>query len=394
MRDRTVLPKNSSRRDFLRTSLLAGTGAALVSSAAGESRASEEPALIVRNSRPIDVETPVEVFDRFQTPNRLFFVRSHFGAPAVGLTRTWTLSIGGGVKTSRTFTIADLNALESVKIPAVLQCAGNGRSLFSPTIPGVGWEKGAVGNAEWSGVRLGDLLRTVGIEPRMSHVHLHGADGPPAPKTPAYLRSLPLDRAMHSSTIICTHMNGERLPVLHGGPLRLVVPGWAGNHWIKWLRSIVVAKDEAPGFYMQTGYKIPIRQYPPGVDPKPSDLRPVTQLNIKSLIAHPSVGATLDRGRVEVRGVAWTGGDATVAKVEVSVAKPGALDSWASAAFDAPAVPYAWRLWRFGFDGSQGPIAIKSRATDSTGNAQPEVTPWNKSGYLWNGYDHVACEVR
>ena len=195
---------------------------------------------------PLDAETPVSVFEEEITPNRLFFVRSHFGAPAVGLTDRWTLAVEGGVATPLALSLEDLSKYEQVKIPAVLQCSGNGRSLYKPTVPGVGWGKGAVGNAEWEGVRMAEVLERAGIKPGMAHVHLHGADGPPMPKTPAYLRSIPLDRATAASTLLVTRMNGEPLPILHGGPIRLAVPGWSGNHWIKWLRRLVDCARRGP----------------------------------------------------------------------------------------------------------------------------------------------------
>ena len=346
------------------------------------------PDLIVRSSYPLDAETPVEVFDRFLTPNRLFFVRSHFGPPAIGLS-PWRLEVDGLVDRALSMGLDDLKGFEQVTMPAVLQCSGNGRAYFEPKIPGVGWEKGAVGNAEWSGVRLVDVLEKAGIQADAAHVQLHGADTPPNPKTPAFFRSIPLARAIDRSTILATTMNGEPLPNLHGGPIRLVVPGWAGNHWIKWLRKVTVAKDEAPGFYMQTGYKMPKVPTAPGVDLKPTDLKSVTTLNVKSLIARPTDGAVLTAGRVEVKGVAWTG-DGVVERVEVST-----LDGvWSPATLIGDPRSGTWRSWTFAWDAKPGRYSLKVRAVDSKGETQPEVSPWNRSGYLWNGIDRVSCEVR
>ena len=376
-----------TRRDVLRRSIALVASGLLVPRAA--SGWAEEPRLVVRNRWPLDAETPPEALGREFTPNRLFYVRSHFGAPAVGLTERWTLGVGGGVARPMTLTLDDLARLEQVTIPAVLQCSGNGRAFYAPTVPGAAWGRGAVGNAEWTGVRLAEVLDRAGVAPGMGHVHLHGADGPPMPKTPAYLRSIPLDRARAASTLLVTRMNGEPLPILHGGPIRLAVPGWFGNHWIKWLRTIVVAADEAPGPYMRTSYKMPIRPMPPGVDPKPEEMATITAMNVKSLIAGPSAGSVLNPGPNEIRGVAWTGGEAVVTKVEVS-----AGGAWLGAALEGPARPYAWRRWRLALDLAPGPLTILARATDSSGATQPAASPWNKSGYLWNGYDRVACEVR
>lgn len=376
----------TGRREFLRAGLLGALGTSRLTWARDEPLP-RDPNLIVRNPRPLDAESPVEVFDQWLTPNRLFFVRSHFGAPAVGL-HPWTLAIAGAVARPATLSLEDLKRFEHVTLPAVLQCSGNGRAFFSPTVPGVGWERGAVGNAEWAGLRLKDLLESVGVEPKAAHVHLLGADAPPSPKTPTFLRSIPMERALDPRTLIATHMNREPLPLLHGGPMRLVVPGWSGNHWIKWLRRITLSAEEAPGFYMQTGYKMPKLPVPTGVNPKPSDLVSVTTLNVKSLFAWPDRNARILQGDQNVRGVAWTG-TGRVTKVEVAVNN----GRWEPANLVGPDHEASWRQWSFRWHPTPGRYTLRVRATDSSGASQPDVTPWNKSGYLWNGIDQVTCEV-
>jgi DMSO/TMAO reductase YedYZ molybdopterin-dependent catalytic subunit len=382
-----------TRREMLRAGLVSALGltgpiyATEQKLAVQEANPAGRLALLVRNSRPLDAETPVEAFDRYLTPNELFFVRSHFGPPAVGL-RPWTLAVRGAGENPLLLSLEDLAKFEQVTRPAVLQCSGNGRAFYTPRIPGVGWERGAVGNAEWSGVRLKDVLQRAGFPRDAAHVHLLGADAPPSPKTPPFFRSIPLERALDPNTLIATRMNGELLPVLHGGPMRLVVPSWAGNHWIKWLRTITLSATEAPGFYMQTGYRMPKVPAPPGAELKPADLKPVTTLNVKSLIASPSRGASLRAGRIEARGVAWTG-EGLITRVEVAVNG----DSWKTATLEGPEIEGSWRLWRFACDARPGAFQIRVRATDSSGATQPDATPWNRSGYLWNGIDEVTGEV-
>ena len=351
----------------------------------------DEGGLIVRNRRPLDLETPVSAFDRWLTPNNLFFVRSHFGVPAVGLT-PWSVEVGGLVERTLKLTPEDLAGFARVTVTSVLQCSGNGRANFRPGIPGVGWDRGAVGNARWSGVRLADVLGRAGLKVGSSHVHFLGADGPPSPKTPLFLRSIPLEKALHPDTLLATEMNGEPLPLLHGGPVRLVVPGWAGNSWMKWVRSVTVAAVEAPGFYMQTGYRIPKVPAPPEAVLKPSDVVPVTTLNVKSLITRPVEGARLSAGRLEVRGVAWTG-EGLVTRVEVALGTERE-PRWLTATLTGEPKPWSWRSWTCLVDvTSQGRAIVRARATDSRGETQPETTPWNRSGYLWNGIDRVTCEV-
>ncbi len=349
----------------------------------------ETDGFLVRNHRPLDLETPVSALDREFTPNDRFFVRSHFGAPAVGRA-LWDVEIGGLVDRPLTLTTADLGKFAPRKIAAVLQCSGNGRANFQPKIPGVAWDRGAVGNAEWSGVRLAEVLQQAGLKSDSAHVHFLGADGPPSPKTPLFFRSIPLEKALHPDTLLAIEMNGEPVPVLHGGPLRLIVPGWAGSSWTKWVRTITVAAEEAPGFYMQTGYRMPRTPLPPDAVVNPRDLVPVTAMNVKSLITWPIEATRLSAGPIEIRGFAWTG-EGQVDRVEVSISPDIA---WRVATLLGEPKPWAWRPWKFTRDvKTPGPIVIRARATDSQGETQPESTPWNRSGYLWNGIDRVTCEV-
>ena len=142
----------------------------------------------------------LSLLDRPETPNDLFFVRSHLGAPAVDPS-TWTVEVGGLVTRPIRLTLADLDKREQATVPAVLQCAGNGRSFHTPRAAGVAWERGAVGNAVWSGVPLKALLGQAGINGKVVHVHLLGADRPPSPKTPAFLRSTAIDQSVHHISV-------------------------------------------------------------------------------------------------------------------------------------------------------------------------------------------------
>ena len=346
----------------------------------------DDPGFLVRGDRPLNLETPVDRLGEARTETKWFFVRSHFGPPAVGL-HPWSIHVTGLVREESKLELGEIGGTGTAELAAVLQCAGNGRAFFEPAVSGVPWERGGVGQADWRGVRLRDLLESVGIDKSAKHVHVLGGDPPPHPKTPALLRSLPIDRAMDESTLLATHMNGEPLPIVHGGPVRLVVPGWTGNHWIKWVRAIVCSETEAPGFYQQTGYRIPKRETPPGVEVKPEDTVPVTWMNVKSLITRPTRGEKLATGRIELRGVAWTG-EGTVTRVEISV--DGA--PWRDALLTPPRSAHAWSAWSLALELGTGKHRIRARATDSAGSVQPERTPWNKSGYLWNGIDEIEIQ--
>jgi DMSO/TMAO reductase YedYZ molybdopterin-dependent catalytic subunit len=365
-----------------RRELLQITGAAAVLAFAR--RALGDDTLIVRNSAPQDLETPLDLLDRVITPSDALFVRSHFGPPALDPART--ISIEGMVDKPLTLGVDDLRAFREVSVTAVLECSGNGRSLMVPHVPGGQWGHGAMGQATWTGARLADVLAKAGVGAQAAHVQVSGADRPPKPTVPAFVRSIPLARALDPSTLIAYRMNGEPLPHAHGAPFRLVVPGWAGDHWMKWLTHVRVQAEEAQGFYMQTGYRYPTEPIAPGAAVPPEKMKPVTFLPVQSVIARPADGAKLAAGKQEVAGVAFAG-DAAIRKVEVSL-DGGA--TWAAAKLEGDSAPGRWQVFRYAFTAAAGTRTAIARATDANGKTQPEVPQWNPGGYLWNAWHRVT----
>ncbi len=349
--------------------------------------------LKTRVARPYDAETDVAVFREWLTPNGKFFVRSHFGPPpaAVADPARWRISVSGLVNEPQAFSLEDLRRFEEVTITAVLQCSGNGRAHYRPRVPGVQWERGAVGNARWTGVRLADVLRHAGVRGEgAQHVRLDAADRPVVEKTPLFVRSIPIRKALHPDTLLVTKMNGEPLPLLHGGPLRLLSPGWMADACTKWLTGLAVQEREPEGYYMQTAYRYPTKPMEPGAAISPAVMKPVEAMVVKSLIASPGEGATVAKGPVVVRGVAWTG-EGRVTRVDVSTDEGR---HWHQADLVGEDVPYAWRQWEWRWSPTDsGPVTILCRATDSTGAVQPERSPWNPGGFMWNGWDRVTVRV-
>ncbi len=368
------------RRDFLELG-------ALAFAAAGLPRRALADGLLVRVAQPENWATPLAQFDGLITPTPVFFVRSHFGAPALKPGRV--LRIGGMVERPLELTAADLKDFEEVTLTCVLQCAGNGRSLHVPRVPGVQWAHGAMGQAAWTGVRLADVLKRAGVRAGAAHLHIAGADLPPKPTVPRYLRGFPLERALDPNTLIAHRMNGEPLTLAHGAPLRLVVPGWTGNHWVKWLTDIRVESAMAEGFYMQTGYRYPKQPVAPGTAVAPADTEPLTSFPVKSVIARPGDGEQLKPGRQEVVGVAFSG-RAPITRVEVST---DGSRTWRDATLEGEAAAGRWQVFRAGFDAMPGKSAIVARATDGSGATQPETAQWNPSGYLWNAWHRISIEV-
>lgn len=370
-----------TRREGLRLAglTLAGTLAPRTLAAA--------PELIVATLSPQNLATPLSALDRLITPTPIFFVRSHFGPPA--LKRDRRLRVSGMVARPLDLGVADLRRFPEVTVTAVLQCAGNGRSLQQPRVPGVQWGQGAMGQATWTGVRLRDVLESAGVAPGASHLQVSGADRPPKPTVPRFVRSTPLSRALDPGTLIAYRMNGEPLTLAHGAPLRLVVPGWAGDHWVKWLTELVVQERETGGFFMQTAYRFPVKPGAPGAPVPPEEMRPVTTFPIKSVIARPEDGSRLPRGAQTISGVAFSG-EAAIARVEVDVDgqgfEPAELEG-------APGVG-RWQVFRRRVAVTRpGRHEAVVRAIDEHGKVQPEKATWNPSGYFWNGWHRVSWEV-
>jgi DMSO/TMAO reductase YedYZ molybdopterin-dependent catalytic subunit len=348
----------------------------------------DEP-LIRRVGSPQDLETPLSLFDRLITPTESFFVRSHFGPPS--LDRSRELVVDGLVKKQISYTTDELKEhFKEASVTAVLQCAGNGRSLQAPRVPGVQWGNGAMGQATFTGVRLKDIFETIGLAPDAAHVRLAGADAPPKPTVPAFVRSIPLARAMDPSTLVAYAMNGQPLTHAHGAPMRLVVPGWAGDHWIKWLVHVTAQKSEAEGFYMQTAYKAPAEPVEPGATVPPEKMRSLTTMPVKSVIARPSDGGKSAIGPQEIAGCAFSG-EAAIDKVEVSI---DGGTTWTKATLEGEPGAGRWIVFRHKFEqATPGKVTAMARATDKKGNAQPQKPVWNPSGYFWNAWHAVTWEV-
>ena len=344
--------------------------------------------LIVRSENPQDLETPISLLDTWITPNDLFYVRSHLYTPKIDI-GTWRLRVEGLVSEPLTLTLDDLKKHPEATQVVTLECSGNGRAFYEPTIAGAQWEKGAVGNARWTGVRLADVLKRAGVKPNARFITIDGADVPMA-KAPDFIRSLPMEKAMHPDTLLATQMNGEPIPVAHGFPLRLITPGWTGNNSVKWVTRITVADQPTDAFFYKTAYRYPTMPVAPGAAVDAANMIPLTTLTVKSSITAPSPGAQFKTGPVTVKGIAYAG-EADIVAVDIST-DLGA--TWKPATLGRDKAKYAWRLWEHTWTASgPGSYLIMSRAKDSAGRIQPMVAAWNPSGYLWNVADKVRVTI-
>jgi sulfite oxidase len=385
-----------SRRDFLKqvSGAMAAAGAVppLLTWASAGSRVEipGEEDLIVRSARFLDLETPPEFFNSWITPVPRFFVRNHMHEPSTLDPDTWRLTIGGEVEKPLTLSLADLTKLEKHLVINTLECAGNGRAFQQPHVPGIQWQKGAVGTARFTGPRLRDLLQRAGVKPTGKHVMFHGLDEVPG-KVPPFIRSIPLEKATDADTLIAIHMNDAPLTKHHGFPARALVPGWVGAASCKWITEIKVLDKEFDGNFMKPGYRFPNHPGKPGDPVNPDDTHPITALSVKSVISTPTDASTLKSHSVHIQGVAWAG-EADVDRVEIST-DSGA--TWKPAQLGREQSKYAWRLWTYAWKAPKsGDYTFMARATDTQGRTQPETAVWNPSGYLYNAIDQVKIHVQ
>lgn len=354
--------------------------------------------LIVLGDKPLNAETPAWMLDDDVTPVESFYIRTHGTIPeAPADPDKWVLTIDGEVDKKLELTLGEIKSKFKVyEHRMVLECAGNGRSFFSPPASGNQWTTGGVGCAMWKGVRLADVLKAAGLKPSAVYTAHYGTDqhlsGDPNKQTLS--RGVPIDKAMDDYTLLVWEMNGKPLIAPHGAPLRLVVPGWVGSCSHKWLSRIWIRDKEHDGQGMQgASYRMPSEPIVPGSKPDTSTFKIMTSMPVKSVITSPKNGAKFDKGvrEVKLRGAAWDGGKAIKA-VEISI-DYGA--SWKAAELGQPQNPYDWVRWTANVKlPSDGYFEIFARATDSDGVTQPAYAAnWNPSGYGANPYHRIAILV-
>jgi hydroxyacylglutathione hydrolase len=341
--------------------------------------------LITRSAHPLNCETPIAaLISGAVTSNADFYVRNHFQAPLLAQD-TWRLDVGGLVDRPQALTLRDLHNMSLQTQVITLECAGNGRIGFDPPIGGLAWALGAVSTAEWTGVPLVEVLDRAGVRPTAREVIFRGADSGEVPGRAGairYERSLMLDDAQAPQVLLAYAMNGEPIPVQHGYPVRLVVPGWYGMAAVKWLTEIWVTDQSFTGHYQTSDY-----HYERSRDGQVVR-EAVTVQRVRSLITEPLAGEQIDAGGLAIRGVAWSG-VAPIARVEVSVDGRPWQDGQLRGVHDR----HYWRRWEVITRVERGETNIRARATDLAGRTQPETPDWNRRGYGNNAIQPVTVVV-
>jgi sulfite oxidase len=345
--------------------------------------------MVVHEVEPYNAEPPLHGLAGEQvTAVESFYSRNHGPVPRLEPT-AWRLTVDGLVDRELELSLRELkDRFELRTLTATLQCAGNRRAGFLAVrdIPGEDpWRGGATSTASWTGVLLGDVLAAARLRDTAAHVEFTAPDvselaDPPQP----YAGSVPVGKAVSGAVLLAWEMNGQPLPAVHGGPVRVVVPGWIGARSVKWVQRITARTTPSDGYFQATAYRLlPADTDPATVGPGVGlSLGPV---GLNTEILRPPAGASVPAGPTEVTGYSFAGDGRGVARVEVS-ADGGR--TWVQAEVYDQDGPWAWQLWRADVDLGAGPVTLTARAWDTGGTAQPADAEhlWNPKGYFNNSW--------
>ncbi|HUP33515.1 MAG TPA: sulfite oxidase [Gaiellaceae bacterium] len=352
-----------------------------------------EDNFVVHGESPYTIETRREALGTAPlTASELVFIRQNLELPDPSILDDrdgWTFRVEG-VANEQELTVRDLKRLGIASEASVLQCSGNGRGFFEHDPSGSQWEVGACANVIWTGVPVSVVAEELGgVADGMQFLTARGGD--PLPEDVDELeavveRSVPIEKGLEDC-LLAWEMNGEPTPLAHGGPLRLIVPGYYGINNVKFVERLAFTEEESPADIQQTGYRV----RPIGVDGAP-DQPTMWRMGVKSFVTTPSGEESVPPGPVRVFAVAFSG-ERSIDRLEVST---DGGESWEEAEPYGPDLgPSAWRRYSYAFDAEDGEYVIATRATDDEGDTQPELRMENHRGYGHNGWrDHaVTLEV-
>lgn len=348
--------------------------------------------MVVHHEDPFNAEPPPSALaDRPLTPVDAFYSRNHGPIPDVD-PATWELWVDGLVERELRLSLADLRRFPVHTEVATLQCAGNRRAelLAVRDIPGQEpWRQATISTARWTGARLADVLAEAGPAAGAAHVAFAAPDvsdhaDPPQP----YGSSVPVDKVRAGDVLLAWAMNDEPLPRVHGGPVRVVVPGYIGARSVKWVQRVTVQAEPSENYFQAVAYRL----LPADGEQAPGLGVPLGPLALTCSVLTPHDGARVTAGPVRVNGYALAGEHRSVARVDVS---GDGGRTWIQADVDSAAGPWAWQLWRATLELPLGSAEVVARAWDDAGATHPEsaATLWNPGGYANTAWPRIRVDV-
>ena len=353
--------------------------------------------MVLLNDKPWNMEAQAHLLNDMVTPNKYMFIRNNGKIPKNIAVSQWRLTLDGeAIKQKKTYTIQDLKSkFKHYTYQLTLECGGNGRSEFDPPAKGNQWTVGAVSCAEWTGIRLRDILNDVGYTKNAVYIGYHAADTHLSgdPKKEPISRGVPMSKALQEETLIAFKMNGKDIPLAHGFPLRLVVGGWPASASGKWLTRISI-RDKVHDGTKMTGqaYRVPCEPIAPGDTVKDENMCIIESMPVKSIITNPKTGAVLkNKKSLTINGHAWAG-ELEVKQMEYSI---DFGSTWHTCTLKKPKNRLAWQHFSATISfPKNGYYEIWARATDSNNIKQPMLLPgWNPKGYLNNACHRIAVKI-
>ena len=411
MNENHVLTGAGNRRRFLVTT--AGLGAGVLGLPDAWSLADEKPGadrvvkgkdgrlLVHKTDIPV-LETPSALLGDQVTPLKALFVRNNQPLENAATLKPfplkgWKIALTGMIDKPQTLDAGMLAGMEQVEHEMVLQCCGNGRSLFAGSVKAKGtqWTRGGMGNVRVSGVRLSSVIRKLGVHIGSGARFLtaEGKDAP-LPGKEDFEHSLPLDEAIEHS-VLATRINGQPIPAVHGGPVRLMTPGFYGTMHIKWVSRLRFENGETDNYNQIPRYRVPRNQLQPGKPIKYTFANSTACWRMKTkcvvLAPEPDAAVAADKP-FTIRGVAFNDGSTRIDSVQLSTDRG---QTWSRVRLEVPHSRFAWYRWSATVSLPAGKRELWARTVDALGRTQPldGSIHWNPSGYEWNGVEKIAVTV-
>lgn len=353
--------------------------------------------MVLLNDKPWNMEAQAHLLNDNITPNSSMFIRNNGKIPEKIDVNKWQIVIDGeAVNQKKTYSLAELKSkFKHYTYQLTLECGGNGRSEFNPPAKGNQWTIGAVSCANWTGVRLKDVLADVGIKNTAVYIGYHAADthlSGDITKEPIS-RGVPIAKALQDETLLAFQMNGDDIPLVHGYPLRLIAGGYPASASGKWLNKISVRNIVHDGEKMTgSSYRVPKNPVAPGDKVKDEDMMIIESMPVKSLLTNPKSGAIFKLNKeLTIKGHAWAG-ELSVDKVEYSI---DFGSTWKLCDLKKPVNRLAWQHFSSNIKFPKtGYYEVWVKATDTNNISQPMLVPgWNPKGYLNNACHRIAVKV-